>query len=124
MFTAPRFFSQNATFLMDFSRAGDAEPQPKVSWPQKSAKDHKENKLSKFFSLYSLHCNPSESRMFARIFFRAENSESAEQQRERRSAKDSFSAPCASVRTCPFRHGFGCGAPCQAVEYDLWNKML
>lgn len=54
MFTAPRFFSQNATFLMDFSRAGDAEPQPKVSWPQKSAKDHKEYKQYKPLSLYSL----------------------------------------------------------------------
>jgi hypothetical protein len=33
-------------------------------------------------------------------------------------------ALCASARTGPFRQGFGCGVPCQAVEFDLWNKML
>jgi prepilin-type N-terminal cleavage/methylation domain-containing protein len=36
--------------------------------------------------------------MFAKIFFRAENAESAEKQPERRSAKDSFSAPSAPLR--------------------------
>jgi hypothetical protein len=54
--------------------------------------------FGKTFSPRSRHCNPSESRMVARIFFRAENAERAEQQRERRSAKDSFSAPSAPLR--------------------------
>jgi hypothetical protein len=35
-------------------RPSAAEPQPKMIWPQKNAKDHKVNKRSKFLSMCSL----------------------------------------------------------------------
>jgi hypothetical protein len=108
------------------AEAQRGQPLPKMNWPQKNAKDHKENKHSKFLVMRSLHCNPSESRMVARIFFRAEGAESAEKKQERRSAMQSFSATSAPLRA-PFPSGmvlvWAC-APCQAVEGWFWNKMF
>jgi hypothetical protein len=63
--------------------------------------------------------------MVARIFFpRRERGERGETTGKEIRQGLFLRALCASARTCPFRHGFGCGVPCQAVDYNLWNKML
>jgi hypothetical protein len=114
-----------------FSRGevfGDGPPRQAATKDGLAAKDHKENKQSQFLSMRSLHCNPSESRMVARIFFRAESAESAEKKQERRSAMQSFSAPSAPLRA-PVPSGrdlVRACTQCQTVrlllEQDAWDR--
>ena len=84
--------------------------------------------LLKWQDFKALHCNPSESRMVARIFFRAESAESAEKKQERRSAMQSFSAPSAPLRA-PVPSGrdlVRACTQCQTVrlllEQDAWDR--
>jgi hypothetical protein len=51
-------------------------------------------------NILSLHCNPSESRMVARISFRAECAESAEKQQEERKIRSEFISSLRPLRLC------------------------
>ena len=111
------------------AEAQRGKPQPKMNWPQKNAKAHKENNHSKFLSMRSLHCNPSESRIVARIFFpRRERRERREKTGKRVRHAVRLRDLCASACTFSFRQGLGLGLRAVpgrgrlVLEQDVLNR--